>query len=386
MKSSETKNHYATLQGLYIHIPFCVSKCDYCDFASYAGCSDLINPYLKALAKEARYYKNIFKPKTLYIGGGTPSLLAVKQIDFLCKAIENNFGEIKKFKELIFECNPESITEEKIKLLKNLGFTRLSIGMQAMTDKHLKIIGRAHNKKQFLAAYNTARKYFDNLNIDIIAALPEQTLQDFKSTLAQAAALGPEHISLYGLQVEEGTKLHKSGFISDDNLCRKMIEFAQDFLHAKNYIHYEISNYARNGKESLHNINYWKNGQYLGLGAAAASYINGTRRANTTDIKEYISRLLRQGQSSFPRNGGLPFVAFSEKLTGKKKEGEKIMLGLRMLKGINLSAKAQKLFADDFKDLAERGLITKNENKVYLSKEGFFMANEVFRRFVEPFS
>lgn len=357
--------------GLYIHIPFCVSKCNYCDFASYAGCADMIGPYLKALRREAENRKNDLKPSTLYIGGGTPSFLNTAQIKFLCGIIEDNFGAIKNFKESTFECNPESITEDKLKLLKSAGFNRLSIGMQTMADKHLKTIGRAHNKAQFLKAFKTAQKYFDNISVDIIAALPGQNLADFKDTIAQVVALGPAHLSVYGLQVEEGTPLYKSGFIADDNLCRAMLEHAAQYLEKSGYRQYEISNFAKRGKQSRHNINYWRGGQYLGLGAAAASYINGVRSVNTEDLKIYIS-----GKNPTENN---------ERLRGKAKLGEKVILGLRMIAGVRLTKQIQNSFGASIKKLIEGGLLAQTKNNIHLTKEGKYLANEVWRNFVEPF-
>ena len=361
----------SALPGLYIHIPFCKSKCAYCAFASYAGCADLIGPYLKKLSCEAALYKNKFKPKTLYIGGGTPSLLDCAQISSLIDIVEKNFVQVKNFEEATFECNPESLTEDKIKLLKAIGFTRLSIGMQAMDDKHLKLIGRAHNKKQFLQVYKTAQKYFDTLNIDIIAALPEQNIVDFKNGLAAAVKLGPKHLSVYGLMAEEGAKLFAAGFTPDDDLCRKMLEHAADYLTARGYGQYEISNFAQKGFESLHNINYWRGGEYLGLGCAAASYIKGTRRCNTGDLQEYT-------KAKKPK-------CESERLTGKPKLGEQIILGLRMLNGITLTAPQQKAFSAEIKKLVTRGLLLKDGKKIKLTGEGKYMANEVWRHFVEPF-
>jgi oxygen-independent coproporphyrinogen-3 oxidase len=362
------------MRGLYIHIPFCVSKCNYCDFVSFSNCNDLKKPYIDALLKEAQLYKNK-KPQTLYIGGGTPSFLSTRQIGTLLSGLAKTFGNINNFKESTFECNPESLTEDKLRILKDFGISRLSIGMQTMSDRCLKLIGRAHNNKNFLAAYEMARKYFNNLNIDIIAALPGQNYNSFKNTLKDTAALGPQHISVYGLQVEEGTKLFNSGFAADEDLCRRMLEYTHDILALDNYIHYEISNYAKKDFESLHNINYWQSGDYIGLGLSAASYLNGTRFQNTGNIKKYIDNVSK----------GFAATDFSEKLTGKAKEGEKIILALRMSRGVNLSARARRFFDDDLKQLAARGLIYINKNNVHLSKEGLYTANEVFRCFVEPF-
>ena len=363
------------MQGLYIHIPFCASKCAYCAFPSYAGRAELLSPYLQALAKEAAFYKNKFNPQTLYIGGGTPSILSAAQIDQLCDVIENNFCPLTKFKESTFECNPESINKDKLKTLKERGFRRLSIGMQAAADKHLKIIGRAHDAERFAAAFALAAKHFDNINIDLIAALPRQTLADFKRALAYAAGLGAAHISVYGLSVEEGTPLFKSGFIADDDLCRAMLEHAAKYLPARGCAQYEISNFARRRRESLHNINYWRGGQYLGLGAAAASYIKGARHCNDADPQVYINAL--QCGRRPPRE--------SEKLRGKAKLGEQIILGLRMTAGIKITAQMRAAFGADFDKLAARGLLETGAKNIRLSEEGKYLANEVWRHFVEPF-
>ena len=356
-----------TAKGLYIHIPFCKSKCAYCAFASYAARKGFVWPYLKALADEAQAYKN-FKPQTLYIGGGTPSLLEPGQINYLCDIVEQNFGF--KFKEATFECNPESLTEDKLKVLKRCGFTRLSLGAQSMDDKCLKAIGRAHDKKTFLSAFKLAQKYFDNLSLDLIAALPGQTLFSFKTGLKDAAALGAKHISLYGLQVEEGTKLFKSGFAPDDNLCRAMLEYAADYLAGCGYAQYEISNFSQKGFESVHNINYWRGGEYLGLGSSAASYLKGARRCNADDFKQYI-----KGRR----------IAESEKLTGKAKLGESIILGLRMIEGLKLTKQMRRYFGKEIAALCARGLLLRKGENIRFTDEGKYFANEAWRHFVEPF-
>ena len=363
------------MQGLYIHIPFCVSKCAYCDFASFANIKRLRLPYLKALKREIilqkKHYKN-FTPKTLYIGGGTPSFLTNTQIKFLFTSI---YGCYKNFKEITFEANPESLTLSKIKLLKKLGVNRLSLGLQSTFDKHLKTLGRAHNFETFLRAYIQAKKYFDNINVDLIAGLPNQTLKDFEQSVKQLISLKPQHISIYGLQVEEGTPLYKSGYECDDNLTRKMLESAENILCGSGFVHYEISNFSLPKYESKHNINYWLNGDYLGCGSAAASYINGVRFQNTSDAKEYIKSL---------EQGKIPTV-FEENLQGKAKVGEGILLKFRMLKGFKPTQKMLNYFSKEFKTLLDKKLIVKNGKFLKLSEEGKYFANAVFRYFVEPF-
>jgi len=363
------------MQGLYIHIPFCVSKCVYCDFASFAGIKRLRLPYLKALKREIilqkKHYKN-FTPKTLYIGGGTPSFLTSAQIKFLFTSIYRCF---KNFKEITFEANPESLTLQKIKLLKSLGVNRLSLGLQSTNDAHLKTLGRAHNFAQFLKAYTQAKKYFDNINVDLIAGLPNQTLADFEQSIKQLLSLKPQHISVYGLQVEEGTPLYKSGYICDDNLTRKMLESGEKLLQNSGFNHYEISNFSLPKYESKHNINYWLGGAYLGLGSAAASYMKGIRFQNTADVKEYIKSLAK---------AKIPTV-FEENLQGKAKVGEEILLKFRLLNGFKPTQKMLKYFSKEFKILLSKKLIIQDDKLLKLSEEGKYFANAVFRYFVEPF-
>lgn len=363
------------MQGLYIHIPFCVSKCAYCDFASFANIKRLRLPYLKALKREIilqkKYYKN-FNPKTLYIGGGTPSFLTSAQIKFLFNSI---YGCYKNFKEITFEANPESLTLSKIRLLKSLGVNRLSLGLQSTFDKHLKTLGRAHNFETFLRAYTQAKKYFDNINVDLIAGLPNQTLAEFEQSVNLLISLKPQHISVYGLQVEEGTPLYKSGYVCDDNLTRKMLESAENILCGSGFVHYEISNFSLPKYKSKHNINYWLAGDYLGCGSAAASYMQGVRFQNTADIKEYIKSLAK---SKIP-------TVFEENLQGKAKVGEEILLKFRLLNGFKPTQKMLKYFGKEFKILLDKKLIIQDGKFLKLSEEGKYFANAVFRYFVEPF-
>ena len=363
------------MQGLYIHIPFCISKCVYCDFASFAGIKNLRLPYLQALKTELnlqkKHYKN-FVPKTLYIGGGTPSFLTTAQIKFLFESIYSCF---KNFEEITFEANPESLTLTKIKLLKNLGVTRISLGLQSTFNKHLKTLFRAHNFETFLHAYTQTKKYFNNINVDLIAGLPGQTLAEFKESAEALIKLKPQHISVYGLQVEEGTPLYKSGYVCDDNLCRKMLESAENILSKYGFVHYEISNFSLPKYESKHNINYWFNGEYLGCGLAAASYINGVRFQNTSNVKEYIKSA---------KQNKIPCV-FEEKLEGKAKVGEEILLRFRLLKGFKPTQKMLKYFGKEFKILINKKLIVQDGKLLRLSEEGKYFANTVFKYFVEPF-
>lgn len=360
------------MQGLYIHIPFCISKCKYCDFTSFANCTKYRKNYVETILKELSFYEEEINPKTLYIGGGTPSFLTPIQIKTLFAGIYKHFN---KFKEITFEANPESLTSEKLKILKHFGVTRLSIGLQSSFDRHLKSLGRAHNFAQFLKIYFLAQKFFDNINVDIIAGLPTQTLKEFNQTLKELCKLAPSHISVYGLQVEEGTPLFLSGYVVDDKLCRKMLESASLFLRKEGYHQYEISNFARRGKESKHNINYWRSGTYLGLGCAASSFLKGVRFQNTNNLKEYLDKV----------SCGKKPIILEEKLKGKAKLGEQILLAFRQLDGFKPTGKMLKLFKEDFKDILKQNLIIRKQGKLALSGEGKYFANIVFRHFVEPF-
>ena len=361
--------------GLYIHLPFCKQKCNYCDFASFAGQEQRIDFYLSALEKEAKN-SPIKQFQTLYIGGGTPSLLSAKQIEKLAGIITKQFGPIEDFEESTFEANPESLTKEKLEVLKQVGFNRISIGLQSFNDAELKTLGRVHNAAQFLNAYQIAREEeFNNINVDLIAGLPGQTFESFKSSLQRLLDLKPAHLSVYGLQIEEGTPFFEQGIVCDQLLMRKMLEETRKILTAKGYHHYEISNFALPGYEARHNTHYWDNGEYVGLGSSAASYVKGIRCQNTPDIKAYIEKTER-GESP---------VVFSEELTGKEKEGETLLLSLRKLDGVELSAVQEKMFGAEIRKHLQGGLLERDGKKVKLSQEGLFLANEVFCSFVPPF-
>ncbi|MBR3899819.1 MAG: radical SAM family heme chaperone HemW, partial [Elusimicrobiaceae bacterium] len=298
------------MSGLYIHIPFCRQKCRYCDFPSFAAQEEMIDAYLAALQQEAALYPNA-QFNTLYIGGGTPSLLTEKQLSYLLDIITWRFGGLSSFEECTMEANPESLTAEKLNLLKDAGLSRLSLGLQSFNDAVLKKIGRIHQVSTFLKAYEQARKAgFENINVDLIGGLPGETEEDFIKGVEKLVALDPMHISVYGLQVEEGTPFYRQGIQTDDVFLRRELEQIHFVLKDAGFVHYEISNFARSGYESKHNLSYWQNKEYLGLGSAAASFQKGERRSNTADLTEYLRRM-RYGVSA---------VEFSEKLTGKAKE------------------------------------------------------------------
>lgn len=361
--------------GLYIHIPFCKQKCNYCDFASFPGCEDLIEDYLHALFLEAAACP-VKKCDTLYVGGGTPSLLSLNRLEILCGEIDKHFGPICSFEESTFEANPESLTRPKIELLKAAGFNRFSLGLQSFNDHELKTLGRVHDSATFLRVWeDLCACGVQNINVDLIAGVPGQTLDSFLSSLEKLVVLRPEHISVYGLQIEEGTPFFERGVICDQLLMRKMLEQTRARLQAAGYHHYEISNFARPGFESKHNTRYWQYQDYIGLGSAAASFTGGQRRQNIADVREYIRRI----------NAGQSPVDFTERLSGKTLEGEKLMVGLRRLDGVELSALQRQFFGNEIARHIQNGLLVQEGKKVKLSDEGLFLANEVFYSFVAPF-
>lgn len=362
-------------RGLYIHIPFCKQKCNYCDFASFPGMQSQIDAYLSALSHEAALYKGI-ACNTLYVGGGTPSLLSEDQLSRLAKIIRKNFAPLATFLESTFEANPESLTPAKSKLLRALGFNRLSIGLQSFHDDELRLLGRVHTSAQFIQAYRAALcGGFTNINVDLIAGLPGQQPACFLESLHRLIDLHPPHISVYGLQIEEGTPFFAQGIVCDQPLMRRMLEEASQQLRQAGYHHYEISNFAQPGHESRHNINYWQNGEYIGLGCAAASYRRGKRWQNTPRLTDYIFNM---------ENGKTPIV-FSERLSGKAAVGETLMLAFRQLDGLELSEEQTAFFGSEIEKHLKNGLLTCVDKKVKLSNEGLYLANEVMRSFVAPF-
>ncbi|ACC97622.1 Putative oxygen-independent coproporphyrinogen III oxidase [Elusimicrobium minutum Pei191] len=363
------------MKSIYIHIPFCAQKCFYCAFSSYPDKLSLSGEYINALIKEMSGHKN-FNAQTLYIGGGTPSVLSEENLEKLFKAVEENFGPVKNFLESTFEANPESLTEEKIILLKKYGFNRLSMGLQSSNDDILKNLGRIHDRRMFIKSYSDARSMgFDNINIDLIAGCPSQNLENFKEDISFVLTLNPEHFSVYGMEISEGTKFFKEGYAPDDALVKEMLLYAHNFLPKRAYSHYEISNFSKHGFESVHNNNYWLGGDYLGLGCAAAGYLNGTRSSNTDDLNKYINNMEK----------GLGVKDFEEKLEGKKKTGESAMIALRRLEGVKLTSEISGYFGQEIDALVSRRLLTKENGCIKLSEQGLFFANKVFSCFVEPF-
>lgn len=363
------------MPGLYVHIPFCRAKCAYCDFASTAGRGEAVDAYIAALAGEAARYGRLAGTfDTLYAGGGTPSLLSETQLAALFAALKPLTGPLAALRETTFEANPESVTERKAAFLRAAGINRISMGLQAAQERLLKKLGRIAMPDDFIKAFGCFRKAgFDNISGDLMSGLPGQTLDDFSASLELLLGLGPEHISLYPLEIHEDTPLGRQGIEEEPEAAAEMYGKAVRELARRGYERYEISNFARPGRASVHNLNYWEQGSYLGLGTAAASYIEGERWTNTADLDEYLAAA----------RAGVPTPSHSrEKLSGRRKAAERIMLGLRKTAGIELESDIFIEFNKELARLKAQGLIEISGLNVKIRGDRFYQANAVFREFV----
>lgn len=375
--------------GLYLHLPFCISKCPYCDFNSYQLKEDnQISSYISALYQEITTYSKKLKKsniKTIYLGGGTPTILSGVQIYNILEFCKSKFT-IDKDAEITIEANPGTLDGEKIKLLIESGINRLSLGAQSFNNLFLKKLGRIHNTQDIIDSYYLARKEgFNNINIDIMFALPEQTTEDLQVTLKKAVSLKPDHLSLYNLTIKPGTEYyekHKRGKLKlpteDEEF--DMYNWAIKFLEESGFEHYEISNFARPYKRSMHNLIYWQNKPYLGIGAGAYSFIKGYRYMNYESPARYVKEMM---------SGKLP-VDNGEKLSLRKRMIETIILGLRTKDGVGykkfktrFGVNLNDIFFKQVNKLVNLALLEKGDCKIKLTKKGIFLANTVFREFVD---
>jgi len=387
--------------GLYIHIPFCKKKCAYCDFVSYANKETLIDSYVEALVNEIKASPLLFPSpskmersgtsessdgvRSIYFGGGTPTLLTPPHFEKILNVLITDYGSRVTDYEISVEANPGTADKAKLKALRQLGINRLSIGMQSFNDKHLKTHGRIHDGRTAIRFYEDARAAgFDNINLDLIFALPGQTLEEWKSDLQTAIDLKPEHISAYNLIIEEGTPLwhltHPNLQITDYGLRvtdhglritsedeeAAMYEHTIATLTAESYKQYEISNFSRPGYECHHNINYWKMGNWLGIGAAAHSHVDGKIWANPNCIEEYIMDAGRRQ----PDKTGTP--------ADEKREA--IFMGLRLLDG--LPEEKFTGFENELNGLIAEGLLERSGGNIRLTRKGLMLGNLVFEKFI----
>lgn len=378
--------------GIYVHIPFCKQKCYYCDFVSFDQKNNLIDKYVQSLIKEIEirsneilnlYGKDV-KIATIYIGGGTPSYIDCRYIEDILDKLYKIFNITEKI-ETTMEVNPGTVDKYKLQMYKNIGINRLSIGLQSTNDKLLKQIGRIHTYKQFEDTYNLARKVgFDNVNVDLIFALPNQSLDDIRETTKRILDLNPEHISTYSLILEEGTKLfyeQEKYEFPEDSVERQMYWYIKNTLEEQGYIHYEISNFAKKGFYSKHNMSYWKQKEYIGYGLAAHSYIDRKRFSNTSNIEEYINNIFND---KYENN-----ICIQEIQSDEDVLKEYIMLGLRTMQGVDLKYTYYKFDIDiinkfkyEIQKLERQGLIEINNNYMKLTKKGLDFANLVWEEFV----
>ena len=328
------KSNYA----LYFHIPFCRHRCAYCDFTTYAGQDALIPAYVDALCREITSVGGSLTEKaharTIFFGGGTPSLMSVPQYASIFAAIRENF-HIHPDAEISLEANPGTLAPGYFEGLREIGFNRISFGVQSAHPDELKMLERIHSYEDVLSANLSARKAgFENLSFDLIFGLPEQTLEKWQATVKLIVGLAPEHLSLYALTLEHGTPFGKwaeRGMLPlpDPDLAAEMYEWAGDFLEAQGFAQYEISNWSKPQCESQHNLQYWRNLPYLGFGAGAHGYAAGIRYSNVLRIQTYIDRLANVASKKFPLS---PAMISYHKITPEAEMNETMMLGLRLTK------------------------------------------------------
>jgi oxygen-independent coproporphyrinogen-3 oxidase len=376
--------------SLYLHIPFCHTRCHYCDFNTYAGILPLREPYVRALITEVELAGQLAqltdgaprRSRTIFFGGGTPSLLTVTQITRLLAACRKAFA-VDEQAEITLEANPGTLSFEQLKGLRVAGINRLSLGSQSFDAELLHTLGRIHTPDEIVLALSNARAAgFTSINLDFMFGLPGQTMQHWKTTLDRALALHPEHFSLYSLIIEEGTLFHtwtNEGRIipGDEDLCADMYEYADERLQAEGYENYEISNWALPGHQSRHNLTYWQNFPYLGMGAGAHSFFGGRRFSNILDPQEYITLLKKQQRPE----------AESELIDRAHQMSETAFLALRTAQGLHLPTFEER-FAEPFtqfvgmrlRTVEEAGLLEQEHEWIRLSKRGRLLGNEVFLR------
>lgn len=364
--------------ALYIHVPFCARKCYYCDFASEPYFPHETEQYLCALKREAQIYLTSWSHNqevpSIYIGGGTPTVLAPKELEKLLEIV-SSFPRTADA-EWTVEANPGTLSEDKLRLLRVFGVNRLSLGVQSFDDNLLRFLGRIHNSAEARWAWQQARRAgFDNLNLDLIYAVPGQSLLLWRQTLKEVLALDPEHVSTYGLMIEEGTEFARRGLspCSEEAYLAQYQE-ARAVLGGAGFEHYEISNFARPGARCQHNLVYWHNESYLGLGPAATSYLNGERRTNVKNVTSYV-RLLKKGC--------LPTTT-REQATPELAQTETVILALRLKEGLS-RLRFRHRFGQDVYDvypevinrLIRYNLVEMDKNSLRLTPRGLLLANQV---------
>lgn len=399
--------------ALYIHYPFCVKKCNYCDFLSAPADDDTRIRYLKALEREIKSYRmpvksdqgailpckddncdcstgirlpEKFSVDTIYIGGGTPSIMTPGQLAELMDALRNSF-DVDPDAEISIECNPGTADLEKLTDFRSTGVNRISIGVQSMNDDELRILGRIHSSSDAIRIIRNAREAgFDNINCDLMSAVPRQTCESWRDTLNKVADFGIEHISAYSLIIEEGTPFYDNcPSLPDEDSEREIYYMTKEILASSGYERYEISNYAKPGMECRHNIGYWTGHDYLGLGIGAASLINGRRFTDIRDIRKYISFF-----ENYNYETGIHGIHENiEKLSINDRMEEFMFLGLRMTKGVSTSdfrarfgKTIEEVYGTVIKRQLELGLITDRNDRIALTDYGTDVSNSVMAEYM----
>lgn len=364
--------------GLYIHIPFCAHKCDYCDFVSFSAKEDIIEKYINKLIDEIKSEKlEQYKIKTIYIGGGTPSFIKSKYIIEILKTVNKSDAD-----EITIEVNPGTVTKEKLQDYYNVGINRLSIGLQSTKNSLLQEISRIHTFEQFLETYKLANEVgFQNINVDLMIGLPNQKLENVQESLEEVIKLKPKHISVYSLILEPGTVLEKkvaTGILELPSELeeRKMYWLVKNTLEKAEFKHYEISNFAKKGFESKHNTDCWKQKEYIGVGLSAHSYMNKTRYSNTANLSKYLENSNQ-------------YREIHEIQSIEDEQNEFMLLGLRKLEGVNIQEFKNKfilnpiyIYRKQLDKLAKNKLIEIDTNYIKLTNKGIDLANLVWEEFV----
>lgn len=368
--------------AIYIHIPFCISKCYYCDFNSYSDKNEYILEYVKYINREIKMYSKImlkYKIKTIFIGGGTPSSINGTYIEEILRNIYDNF-DVSDLTEVSIELNPKTVDDDKLKLYKEMGINRISVGCQSLQDRILKIIGRVHTSNDFYKTYELLKKYgYSNINVDLMFGLPNQSTKDVLSTLNDITSLDVNHISFYSLIIEEGTKYHdwyNTGKIKlpNEDEERNMYHEGISYLKSKGYNHYEISNFAKDGFPCEHNLFYWKLKPYIGVGLGAHSNINGKRYWNQKDFESYFKNI---------EDGKIPISG--EEIINKEMEmAEFSMLGLRLISGISkkefynrFKISVDDVYGEVLKKHKDCGLLYMDEECIRFTRKGLDLSNLV---------
>lgn len=366
----------------YVHIPFCTQICYYCDFSKVFIKNQPVDAYLQALIREFESYK-IEQLRTLYIGGGTPTAISAEQLDYLLSHLTKNL-DLSQLEEFTIEANPGDLTPDKIVVLEKSAVNRISLGVQTFNDKQLKRIGRSHNEAQIYESIDSLKGAgFDNISIDLIYALPGQTMADVKENVAKAIALDIPHLSLYSLILEHHTvfmnKMRRGKLnLPTEDLEADMFDYIIAKLESHGFEHYEISNFTKPGRESRHNLMYWDNAEYYGVGAGASGYVDGVRYRNRGPIQHYLKGVAQ----------GNPRLE-EEVLTKQEMMEEEFFLGLRKKEGVSISRFEEKFaenFSNRYGDIVEKltrdGLVQVTDGRLRMTKKGLFLGDTVAEKFI----